>query len=112
MNNWDSIRRVVGLTRFVQPSPTPQLCRLVEAVVALGGLMPQKGASSVAKTAGAVSLSALTASMCLQKGLASKVKIREEKTQSRPAKEQEKRSRENEPDPRRSNPSDFVRYAQ
>ena len=49
--------------------------------------------------------------MCLQKGLASKVKGWEEKTQSRPAEEHEKRSRGNEPDPPRSNPSDFAMHS-
>ena len=79
MASWEVFRRTVGLVRFVQPTESSRLCRLTEAVVALGGLMLQHGASSLVKTAGAVSLSALTAWMCCMEGLASMAKPVEEK---------------------------------
>ena len=55
------------------PGETSRLCRLAEVVVALGGLVLQNGANHLVKTAGAVSLSALTAWMCCHEGLASMV---------------------------------------
>ena len=61
-------------------------------------------ASSLVKTAGAVSLSALTAWMCCMEGLASMAKPVEEKKEPRPAQNQEKRPRENEPGP--TNPTE------
>ena len=66
--------------------------------------MLQHGASSLVKTAGAVSLSALTAWMCCMEGLASMAKPVEEKKEPRPAQKQEKRPRENEPGP--TNPTE------
>ena len=104
MASWEVFRRTVGLVRFVQPTESSRLCRLTEAVVALGGLMLQHGASRLVKTAGAVSLSALTAWMCCVEGLASMAKPVEEKKEPRPAQEQEKRPRENEPGP--TNPTE------
>ena len=104
MTSWEVFRRTVGLVRFVQPTESSRLCRLTEAVVALGGLMLQHGASSLVKTAGAVSLSALTAWMCCMEGLASMAKPVEEKKEPRPAQNQEKRPRENEPGP--TNPTE------
>ena len=104
MASWEGFRRTVGLVRFVQPTESSRLCRLTEAVVALGGLMLQHGANRLVKTAGAVSLSALTAWMCCMEGLASMAKPVEEKKEPRPAQEQEKRPRENEPGP--TNPTE------
>ena len=99
ITSWEVFRRTVGLVRFVQPTESSRLCRLTEAVVALGGLMLQHGASSLVKTAGAVSLSALTAWMCCMEGLASMAKPVEEKKESRPAQEKGKSLREHEPRP-------------
>jgi hypothetical protein len=104
MASWEVFRRTVGPVRFVQPPESSRLCRLTEAVVALGGLMLQHGANRLVKTAGAVSLSALTAWMCCMEGLASIAKPVEEKKESRPAQEQEKRPRENQPGP--TNPTE------
>jgi len=61
--------------------------------------MLQHGASSLVKTAGAVSLSALTAWMCCMEGLASMAKPVEEKKEPRPAQEKGKSLREHEPRP-------------
>ena len=105
--SWESFRSMVGLSTFVQPSASAQLCRLVEATVAVGALMLQKGTSSVVKTAGAVTLAALTALMCCHEGLATMAKGMDEKTNPRPVQEQEKRSNENERDPTRANPCDY-----
>ena len=104
MTSWESFRRTLGLIKFSMPDETSRLCRLAEAVVALGGLVLQNGASQLVKTAGAVSLSALTAWMCCHEGLASLAKPGEEKNKSRPAQEQKKRPRENEPGP--TNPTE------
>jgi hypothetical protein len=99
MASWEVFRRTVGLVRFVQPTESSRLCRLTEAVVALGGLMLQHGANRLVKTAGAVSLSALTAWMCCMEGLASMAKPVEEKKEPRPAQEKRKGLREHEPRP-------------
>jgi len=82
LTSWESFRRTLGLTKFSMPDETSRLCRLAEAVVALGGLVLQNGASQLVKTAGAVSLSALTAWMCCMEGLASMAKPVEEKRES------------------------------
>ena len=82
LNSWESFRRTLGLIKFSMPDETSRLCRLAEAVVALGGLVLQNGASQLVKTAGAVSLSALTAWMCCMEGLASMAKPVEEKRES------------------------------
>ena len=105
--SWESFRSMVGLSTFVQPSASAQLCRLVEATVAVGALMLQKGTSSVVKTAGAVTLAALTALMCCHEGLATMAKGMDEKTNPRPVQEKEKRSNENERDPTRANSCDY-----
>ena len=42
------------------PDETSRLCRLAEAVVALGGLVLQNGASQLVKTAGAHGLDVLS----------------------------------------------------
>ena len=81
------------------PGETSRLCRLAEVVVALGGLVLQNGANHLVKTAGAVSLSALTAWMCCHEGLASMAKVGKGNSESRPAQEHHKRPREHEPGP-------------
>ena len=97
--SWESFRRTLGLIKFSMPDETSRLCRLAEAVVALGGLVLQNGASQLVKTAGAVSLSALTAWMCCHEGLASMVNTKKENSETRPAQEKEKSLREHEPRP-------------
>jgi hypothetical protein len=86
--SWESFRRTLGLIKFSMPDETSRLCRLAEAVVALGGLVLQNGASQLVKTAGAVSLSALTAWMCCHEGLASMVSMKKENSETRPAQEE------------------------
>ena len=89
LNSWESFRRTLGLIKFSMPDETSRLCRLAEAVVALGGLLLQNGASQLVITAGAVSLSALTAWMCCMEGLASMAKPVEE-TRRRLARERKR----------------------
>ena len=99
LNHWESFRRTLGLIKFSMPDETSRLCRLAEAVVALGGLVLQNGASQLVKTAGAISLSALTAWMCCHEGLASIANTKKENSEPRPAQEKEKSLREHEPRP-------------
>ena len=110
LNNWESFRRTLGLIKFSMPDETSRLCRLAEAVVALGGLVLQNGASQLVKTAGAVSLSALTAWMCCHEGLASMANMKKENCEPRPAQEHHKRPREHEPGPTESSINDYATH--
>ena len=108
--SWESFRRTLGLIKFSMPDETSRLCRLAEAVVALGGLVLQNGANQLVKTAGAVSLSALTAWMCCHEGLASMVNMKKENSETRPAQEHHKRPREHEPGPIETSTGDYATH--
>ena len=110
LNHWESFRRTLGLIKFSMPDETSRLCRLAEAVVALGGLVLQNGASQLVKTAGAVSLSALTAWMCCHEGLASMADMKKENSEPRPAQEHHKRPREHEPGPTETSIDDYATH--
>ena len=62
------------------------------------------------KTAGAVSLSALTAWMCCHEGLAPMANMKNENSETRPAQEHHKRPREHEPGPMETSTNDYATH--